>query len=152
MAGGARRTIAPPAAFWDASAVVPLCVREAKSSHALSLHRRFELVVWWATPVEIASALTRLLRMKLLGPADWTQANKTAAIFEQAWTMVLPSDGVRATAQQIVQQYDLRAGDAFQLAAAMEWCGDDPHEHAFLTADGRLFQAALLSGFDAVNL
>lgn len=48
--------------------------------------------------------------------------------------------------------YDLRAADAFQLAAALEWCDGAPQGRTFLTADTRLFQAAILSGFDAVSL
>jgi predicted nucleic acid-binding protein len=142
----------PQSAFWDTSALVPLCVQESRSSHALSLHKQYEIVVWWATPVEVASALTRLLRMKLLSAHDWAQARKTASIFAQAWTVVAPSNGLRAKALAMVERYDLRAADAFQLAAALEWCVDVPQGREFLTADTRLFQAALLSGFDAVNI
>jgi predicted nucleic acid-binding protein len=86
--------------------------------------------------------------MKLLSPADWTRANKTAAALEQLWTLVQPSSHVRAKAQQMLEKYDLRAGDAFQLAAALAWCEDVPQGRIFLTADDRLLQAAMLSGFD----
>ena len=44
---------------------------------------------------------------------------------------------------------DLRAADSFQLAAALEWCEDDPQGRIFLTADRRLREAAWSSGFDA---
>jgi predicted nucleic acid-binding protein len=117
----------------------------------LSLHRQYEIVVWWATPVEIASALARLLRMQRLSPRDWAQARTTASVFAQAWTVVAPSNGVRAKAQQMVERHDLRAADAFQLAA-LEWCGDVPQGRKLLTADTRLFQAAVLCGFDALNI
>jgi len=118
----------------------------------LSLHKQYEIVVWWATPVEVASALARLLRMKLLSPREWTQAHNTASVFTRAWTVVAPSSGVRAKAQQLVERYDLRAADGFQLAAALEWCSDVPQGRKFLTADARLFHAALLAGFDALNI
>ena len=149
MGGGTRGQVVPSTAFWDASALVPLCVREARSTRALSLHKQYELVVWWATPVEIASALARLLRMRLLSLADWTRASKTAAVLAQAWTVVLPSNSVRARAQQMVEKYDLRAADAFQLAAALEWCESSPQGRVLLTSDDRLLQAALLTSFDA---
>jgi predicted nucleic acid-binding protein len=152
MAGRARGPVVPPVAFWDASALVPLCIQEPRSANALSLHRQYEIVVWWATSVEIASALARLLRMKLLSSRQWAQARDTASVFAQAWTVVTPSNAVRASAQKIVEQYDLRAGDALQLAAALEWCADVPRGRKFLTADTRLFQAALLCGFDALNI
>lgn len=152
MGGGTRGPVAPATAFWDASAVVPLCVREPRSAQALSLHKRYEIVVWWGTQVEIASALARLLRMKLLSHAEWAQAQKTARALAQGWTVVRPSDIVRAKALQMVEKYDLRAADAFQLAAALEWCSDAPRGRAFLTADQRVFQAAMLCGFDATSL
>jgi uncharacterized protein len=152
MGGRARGPIVPPVAFWDTSALVSLCVQESKTTHALSLHKQYEIVVWWATPVEVASALARLLRMKLLSPRDWAQARITASVFAQAWTVVAPSSEVRAKAQQIVERYDLRAADAFQLAAALEWCGDLPQGRKLLTADTRLSQSAVLCGFDALNI
>jgi predicted nucleic acid-binding protein len=152
MGGRARGPVAPTPAFWDTSALVPLCVQEPRSAHALSIHRQYEIVVWWATPVEVASALARLLRMKLLSPREWTQTHNTASVFASAWTVVAPSSAVRTKAQQIVERYDVRAADAFQLAAALEWCSDVPQGRTFLTADTRLFHAALLAGFDALNL
>ncbi len=60
-------------AFWDTSALVPLCVRQSVTPGAIALYRVHDAVVWWATPVEIASALARLVRMKQLDPSDWTQ-------------------------------------------------------------------------------
>src|SRR5450432_2766723 len=152
MGGRARGPVVPPVGFWDTSALVPLCVRESRSAHALSLHRQYEAVVWWAATVEVASALARLSRMKLLSPEDWVQAQTTASVFANAWTVVAPSNAVRAKAQQIVERYDLRAADAFQLAAALEWCSEAPQGRKFLTADVRLFRAAILSGFDALSL
>ncbi len=116
------------------------------------LHKQYEIVVWWCSPVEVASALARLLRTKLLSPRDWAEARNTATVFEQAWMVVGPSNGVRAKAQQMVERHDLRAADAFQLAAALEWCGDVPQGRKFLTADARLLQAALLAGFDALGI
>jgi hypothetical protein len=44
---------------------------------------------------------------------------------------VAPSSVVRNHAQQIVERYDLRAGDALQLAAALEGCADVPRGRKF---------------------
>ena len=49
-------------------------------------------------------------------------------------------------------RFDLRAADSFQLAAALEWCEDAPQGRVFLTADQKLGEAALLSGFDAKQM
>jgi hypothetical protein len=49
---------------------------------------------------------------------------------------------------QLVDRFDLRAADSFQLAETLEWCEYDPQGRVFLT-DQKLRDAALLSGFDA---
>jgi len=51
-----------------------------------------------------------------------------------------------------VERYDLRAADALQLSAGLEWCGEDPRGRVFLTADKKLRDAALLCGFDAPQI
>jgi predicted nucleic acid-binding protein len=52
-------------------------------------------------------------------------------------------------AAQLVERFDLRAADSLQLAAAFEWCEGVSQSRVFLTADQKLREAALLSGFDA---
>ena len=66
MAGRTRKSITRQLAFWDASALVPLCVGQTTTPRAIALYKSYEAVIWWATPVEIASALARLMRMKQL--------------------------------------------------------------------------------------
>src|SRR6266566_2418687 len=113
-------------AFWDTSALVPLCVRQGVTPGAIALYKSYEAVVWWATPVEIASALARLVRMKQLDSNDWMRSRRLAAALADAWFVIQPSDVLRAKATQLVDRYDLRAADALQLAAALEWCGHVP--------------------------
>jgi predicted nucleic acid-binding protein len=139
-------------AFWDTSALVPLCVRQGITPRAIALYKLHDAVVWWATPVEIASALARLVRLKQLDPGDWTRARKLAKRLADSWSVIQPSDALRATSAQLVDRHDLRAADSFQLAAALEWCENAPHGRIFLTADRRLREAALLSGFDAKQI
>jgi predicted nucleic acid-binding protein len=136
-------------AFWDTSALVPLCVQQAITPRAIALYKLHELVVWWATPVEIASALARLVRMKQLDSSDWTKARSLAKRLADSWSMIQPSDALRTKSAQLVERYDLRAADSFQLGAALEWCEDEPRGRVFLAADQKLREAALLSGFDA---
>jgi predicted nucleic acid-binding protein len=139
-------------AFWDTSALVPLCVRQDITPGAIALYKVHDAVVWWATPVEIASALARLVRMKQLNPSDWTKARKLAKRLADSWSVIQPSDALRAKSVQLVDRFDLRAADSFQLAAALEWCEDAPQGQVFLTADQKLREAALLSGFDAKQM
>jgi predicted nucleic acid-binding protein len=152
MAGRAGRALKRHTAFWDASALVPLCVGQAGTARAITLYHQYDAVVWWATPVEIASALARLLRMKHLDSGEWGRSRRLATDLADQWAVIRPSDGLRARAAQLVNRYDLSAADALQLAAALEWCGDLPQGKVFIAADQRLREAALLSGFAAERL
>jgi predicted nucleic acid-binding protein len=127
-------------------------VRQGITPRAIALYELHEAVVWWATPVEIASALARLVRMKQLDPSDWTKARKLAKRLADSWSVIQPSDAVRAKSAHLVDRYDLRAADSFQLAAALEWCEDVPQGRVFLTADQRLREAARFSGFNAKQM
>ena len=53
--------------FWDASAIIPLLTDAPARGHLLQLLDEDPLVlVWWETPVEIASALARREREQSL--------------------------------------------------------------------------------------
>jgi len=138
-----------PEAFWDTSALVPLCTIQAATPRAVKHRGNYDVVVWWATPVEIAAALARLLRTRQISASGLTKAQNAALKMASEWSVVLPGDGVRTRAQYLVRKHDLRAADSLQLAAALEWCNDQPDGHVFLSADHRLRQAALAEGFDA---
>jgi predicted nucleic acid-binding protein len=127
-------------------------VRQSITPGAVSLYKTHDLVVWWSTPVEIASALSRLLRMKQIDGSECAKARKLARVIADFWSVIQPSSALRSKAVQLVERYDLRAADSLQLAAALEWCEDVPQGRVFLTADERLRQSALLSGFDAVQI
>ena len=139
-------------AFWDSSALVPLCVRQSITPRAIALYKLHDAVVWWATPVEITSALARLVRMKQLDPSDWNRARKLAKRLADSWSVIQPSDALRAKALKLVDLYDLRAADALQLAAALEWCEDAPPGRVVLTDAQKLRDAAVLGGFDAKQI
>ena len=136
-------------AFWDSSALVPLCVGQSVTPSAVALYKAHDVVVWWATAVEIASALARLVRMKQISPSDCAKARKLANVLSNSWSVIQPSDALRTKAVQLVGHYDLRAADSLQLAAALEWCEAAPQGRVFLATDERLREAALLTGFDA---
>src|SRR5712692_9282740 len=102
MAGRTGKPVARVPAFWDASALVPLCVRQGATPRAISLYKTYHPVVWWATPVEISSALARLMRMKQLDARDWAKAGKLAKSLAGWWSVIQPSDALRATAIQLV--------------------------------------------------
>jgi predicted nucleic acid-binding protein len=124
-------------------------VRQSITPRAISTYESYDVVVWWAAPVEIASALARLLRTQQISAGDWSKACKLAGSLAESWLVIQPSDVLRGTAVQLVERYDLRAADSLHLAAALEWCGGVPQGRIFLSADQKLRDAALLKGFDA---
>ena len=82
-----------PYVFWDASALVPLCVTQAKTKDAFGMLRRFRVVAWWATPVEITSALMRLLREGGISASDYTKAQLQVERHVAQWRVVADRAG-----------------------------------------------------------
>ena len=139
-------------AFWDTSALVPLCLRQAITPNVLTQYSNYEAVTWWATPVEMESAIARLARMGQLGADDRINARKTAKQLADSWLIIQPTALLRARATELVRRYDLKAGDSLQLAAALEWCEEASRGRMFLSADQKLRDAAVHCGFDALHL
>jgi predicted nucleic acid-binding protein len=90
--------------------------------------------------------------MGQISVGEWATATRIAETLADSWAMIQPSDSLRAAAIQLVGRYELRAGDALQLAAALQWCEDLPAGRVFLAADQRLRAAALAAGFDAKQM
>lgn len=133
--------------FWDASAVVPLLVREPASGALRRLvDEDPELVVWWGTPVECASGLARLRREGVIDAGEETRVLLALAELRESWIEVQPTLPLRATAQRLLRTHALRAADAHQLAAALVWAGR-PRGDVLVTLDERLAEAARLEGF-----
>lgn len=65
-----------------------------------------------------------------------------------SWFEVQPGDAIREQALRLLRVHPLRAADALQLAAALEWAGT-PTRAAFMTFDERLRSAAHREGFSA---
>jgi predicted nucleic acid-binding protein len=136
-------------AFWDTSAVVPLCCHQDATQEMRRIARRIKRVAaWWGTPVEARSAFSRLLRDGKLTERGLKQAAARLEAQRAAWIEVLPSDRVREIAETLPEQYGLRALDSFQLAAALIWCREQPRGRLFVCCDVRLAGAAAKAGFD----
>jgi predicted nucleic acid-binding protein len=108
-------------AFWDASALVPLCIRESASRHAQSYLERFAPVVWWGSLVEVHSAICRLHRDQEITDLDKQGAAARLRLLSRGWREILPGDQVRELAMQSLDKYFLRAADSLQLASSLIW-------------------------------
>ena len=138
-------------AFWDSSSLVPLCVRQRSTLIAQALSKQYDIFVWWAAPVEVGGAFTRLLRMGQLASAERVQAQAALDDLRSNWREVLPSDELRDRAERLIDRFPLRAADALQLAAALTWCIGRPKGRVFIAGDRQLLDAARELGFHAVE-
>jgi predicted nucleic acid-binding protein len=134
--------------FWDASAVIPLCLREPGTAVMKKiLSRDSSVVVWWGTPVECRSAFARLRREGVLTAAAERKLLVLLERLGSGWSEVLPGNRVRDHAGRLLLRHPLRAADSLQLAAALVWAGGNPEEHGFVCLDHRLREAAVREGF-----
>lgn len=138
--------------FWDSSALVPLLLREPKSDWARRLlDEDGELVVWWGSAIECASAIARLHREGHIDAAAERNARSLLDTLRAAWFEVQPGDAVREQSLRLLRLHPLRAADALQLAAAVEWAGTPP-DGGFVTCDDRLREAAQREGFSVPEM
>ena len=138
--------------FWDSSAIIPLLVDEPSSPGVRAEYGRDpDIVVWWATVVECVSALARLEREARLAASELSEAIARLDELALAWHEIQPIDRGRQVAIRLLRMHDLRAADAFQLAAAISASEDQPGAVSLVTLDVRLATAAEREGFRVVN-
>lgn len=134
-------------AFWDTSAVVPLCLQQKSSSFAHQLLGQFGMAVWWATRVEARSALARELRNGFLSATQHKEAVLKLEKLREDWREIAPDENLRYFAENLPERFPLRAGDALQLAASYMWTLQNPFGRPFIAGDRRLLDAAEQLGF-----
>ena len=134
--------------FWDSSALLPLIFAEARSADLVrTAAADRELTLWWGTPVECLSAVYRRHREAQLPAEVLTTALERFRGGLEDTDTVLATDQVRRRAGRLVATHPLRAADAFQLAAALIWCEEQPAGETFVCLDDRLRDAARREGF-----
>jgi predicted nucleic acid-binding protein len=136
-----------PVAFWDSSALIPLCVSQPQTAKAKSLYESYGIAAWWATQVEMMSGLTRLDRSGQITHDRFLIGKQIAREIVQEWDSISSTASIATDACSLLELHPLRAADALQLAAALEWCEGKPKGEVFLTFDNRLREAAALAGF-----
>ncbi len=139
------------AAFWDSSALVPICLQQRFSPSVQELSETYDVVVWWATPVEARSAFARELRDGTLTQLEYKQALQKFNVIRAGWYEIQPAEELREIAESMLERYQLRGADALQLAAAYVWSGGRPFERHFICCDKRLLDAAKKVGFHIIS-
>ena len=139
--------------FWDASAIVPLVASEKETVDCRTLLvEDTDIVVWFLTPVEVISALTRRLREKSLKPNEFSKAKEQLTALDKAWSEVISVERVRERARRLLETHPLRAADSLQLAAALLTAEESPRGFPFVTLDRRLGGAAEKEGFHVLGV
>lgn len=137
--------------FWDASALVPLLVRQAFTETVREWRRDDPaLVTWWGSAVECVSAIARLEREERLDRRGTAQALRLLETLASSWHEVQPGESLRQTARRLLRSHALRSGDALQLAAALHASEHRPASLAFVCLDDRLSLAAEREGFEVL--
>ena len=135
-------------AFWDTSAIVPLCVRKTASQDFRILWRKTSrVIVWWGTTIEVRSAVSRLHQEKFIDAKGLQYALARLEVMRRKWAEIVPSEKVRNLAETLPDAYGLRALDSCQLAAALVWCNEKPNGRFFVCDDTKLSVAARKAGF-----
>ena len=139
--------------FWDASAIVSLLIVEAPTRRLQAFAATDpDILVWWGSEVECASALARLERDATLDPRAAVLAFDRLKQLASGWHEIDPTDIVRETATRLLRVHPLRAADALQLAAAIVAAEQRPAALEMLTLDDRLASAARKEGFAVIDI
>ena len=139
--------------FWDASAIVPLLVAEPTTRRLQALATGDDdMIVWWASSVECASALSRLQRAGELSATGAALAYDRLKQLSNTWHEIEASDIVRENAIRFLRVHALRAADALQLAAAFTAAERRPASLQLVTLDERLAEAARKEGFALIEI
>ena len=138
--------------FWDTSAVVPLLAEEPTREHLMSLlDQDPDVIIWWGTTVEIASALARREREGLVTADQVTSALAIAHQLADSWHEIVPSDSVRRTAERLLRTHPLRSADSLQLAAALVAADHNPENLQIVCLDARMSSAGRREGFTVLD-
>jgi predicted nucleic acid-binding protein len=110
------------------------------------------LTVWWATPVEMQSALARLFRTGTISSLELRQARARQETLRRGWNEIQPSEQLRTLAEALLDRFQLRAADSLQLAAAYRWAMHRPKDRTFIAGDKHLLDAAQSAGFHVIEI
>ena len=134
--------------FWDASAIVALCIDEPRTEIVREIVKKdASIVVWWGSVIECCSAFARLRRDGLLIDEEEEQVRDVIDALSAVWTEMEPAEDIRDIAIRLLRNHPLRAADSLQLAAAIVWANSRPKGHHFVCFDSRLREPARKEGF-----
>ena len=132
--------------YWDASALVPLVVREATTELYTKIAEETQIVAWWGSYLECTSAIARLAR-RGSAQAQVAESYRMLELLAGEWREIGSSEKLRRAAARTLKTHVLGTSDALQLGAAIIASGFEPHTARFVGEDKHLRQAADREGF-----
>lgn len=128
--------------------MVPLLVAQQSSAEADRwLGDDGAIAIWTLTPVEVTSAVQRLLREGAMSERQADDAARRTDELVRACQVVVDVEAVKLRAARLLRLHPLRAADALQLGAALAWAVGHPERRIVHTLDARLAAAARREGF-----
>jgi predicted nucleic acid-binding protein len=110
------------------------------------------MTVWWSTPIECLSAISRAERDGRISAVEGDDAVAAFRLLRTGWSEVDATSRLREIAERIARTQPLRAADACQLAAAITAAEGAPATLPFITLDARLAAAANREGFEVIGV
>lgn len=141
--------------FWDASALVPLCVQETTTQTLRRLAEDGQILIWCLASVEVTAAIERRSRERRTGAGGLDAESRRRALgqlrdLDRSCAKVTETSMVSVRARRILGSHSLRAADSLQLAAALVAFAERTEGRAFVCLDERLREAAAREGFTIV--
>ena len=109
-------------------------------------------MVWWATVVEVRSALERLRVEGAITANAYLASKQRLEELLGSWREIQPTQLVRDLACLQLERFRLRAADALQLSAALVWAKQRPSGRLFVCNDEKLSATARHAGFETAKI
>jgi len=136
-------------AYLDASALVKRHVKERGSLETLDFAARADVVATsLISRAEVAAALTKAVRAKLLEEDEARQAQRAFAAQWPDIARVPVTEALVSRAETLAWEYGLRGYDAIQLASAVLFQESLGTAVRLATYDKQLWDAARRAGFE----
>src|SRR5206468_8621650 len=104
--------------YWDASALVPLVVREATTELYTKIAEETQIVTWWGSYLECTSAIARLAR-RGSAPAQVAESYRMLELLAGEWREIGSSEKLRRAAARSLKSHFLGTSVALHLGSAI---------------------------------
>jgi uncharacterized protein len=142
----------PAPAYFDSSVLLKRYVREKGTDRALALMQRHLIISAALAPLEMRSALRRLVFEGGLPAKAFNAMLKRIQTERQKWDLVAISTEIVDSAERLTVDLNIRSLDAIHLACAVACQSRLSRDLPFVTADVRQRDAARSLALETVSI